>query len=484
MKHTAILASVVLLATLLVLPGCGRDRGADLAAGPDGPPPTVVLIFIDTLRADRLGCYGNERDTSPNLDRLASESIVFDSAISQASWTLPSFFATFSGQHVQCLWNKAGERSLPTNLPLLGDYFFDAGYTTAGFVDVARLTRDYGFASGFELWDDEPRDGTAALSGRALEWLDRVRDVDRRFLLLHAFDVHGPFDAPAPFDTLFVSAAQLEEPAPGEGVPVHEKNHVFDHIPKYQHMDGRRNLDYYVSRYDGGIRWVDGMIGSFLDSLKSRGLYDDALIVVTSDHGESLSEHRFYLDHGMMYDDILRVPLIVKLPHGAGGGKRIAGQVQLIDLLPTFLDVLQVEPTFPLAGRSLLPVIDGRETETAEWTYSMEGIMHQWVIRSNEWKYARLVPGSKSPQAWRTCPWADQDDKKAVREFLFHLAEDGGETVDVSREHPEMTARLSGMIDDWLEQQAALKQLLTGSSDVVIDEKTRRELQALGYLGD
>lgn len=468
-----------LLLLALCVGNCARD---DNGLKDVDNPATVIFISIDCLRADHLGCYGYRFNTSPHIDRLAQDAVVFENAISQASWTLPSYFSQFVSQYLPPIWSGPGDRRLPPTLTQMPEYFKAAGYATAGFIDTVYLQDKFGFGPGFDVYDQEARDGTEPLLARAWRWL-RDEPNPRRFLFFHTLDVHGAYRPPAPFDTLFVTPETLIEPGENEGVPVADKKPVFNMIPRYQYLEGHRNLDYYACQYDGCIRWVDDLVGAFMDSMRSADLYEESLIVVSADHGESLTEHQFYLDHGVLYDDVIRVPLLVKLPHNRAAGLRIPGQVQLIDLLPTFLDVLEIEPSQPLAGSSLLPVIAGDVEETAPYAFFMEGIMPQWGVRTNEWKFIRKQPGGQQ-NVWETCPDSDPDNRELLVDELFDLRQDPGETRNVIGAEPGIADSLRTILMGWLTEQREMKDHIAAGAPVVMDERTRQELRALGYAGD
>jgi len=480
MKYARIGTWVFLCVVVFCCVRCGqvdRERPATPRAE---TPSTVILVVIDSLRPDHLGCYGYRKPTSPTIDRLAANGVVFETAIAQATWTLPSFFALFTSQYTPAVIGE-GPRSLPASEPLMAEYFKQAGYATAGFVDNGWLGRIHGFSRGFDTYDDSARDGTGPLLARALTWLREEPDKNH-FLFFHTNDVHGPYTPPPPYDTLFVTAESLIELPDAEGVPVSDTNHVFGLIPKYQYLRGHRNLDYYVAQYDGCIRYVDSLLGAFFDVLKAEGIFDTALIVITADHGESLTEHSYFLDHGIVTDQVMKVPLIVKFPEKYGITGRFSGQVQLIDLLPTFLDYLGVEPRRPISGTSLLRVISGEMEETAPYAFCAEGIMKQWAVRSRRWKYVRKIPGSKEEQVWRTCP-DSKPNRDAVVEELYDLRADPQETRNLISFNGTMAEKMSALIDEWLAEGALRRTRMSDVGKVELDEKTKRELRALGYTG-
>jgi arylsulfatase A-like enzyme len=444
-------------------------------------PRNVIFVFVDTLRADHLGCYGYPRDTSPHLDELAAEGVVFENAIAQAPWTLPSFMSLFTSHYMVDTHDRHDKKKLPGSLPVLPEYFKAAGYATGGFVDIVYLHARYGFERGFDVHVEQNREGTAPLIDQALAWLQQEPER-RHFLFLHTYDVHGPYRSPPPFNTQFVTRAALEEPPPEEAIPVSRPSHVFNRIPSYQYVEGHHNLEYYVAQYDGAIAYIDSLLGGFFDELKQLGLYDDALILVSSDHGESLNEHSYFLDHGILTDPVIKVPLIVRFPHRRHAGLRVSGQVQLIDVYPTCLEMLDLEPLVPIGGKSLLPVIQGKQQRTATRAYFSDGIMDQWGIRSADWKYVRKIPGSREIQVWETCPDSDLNDRSAVVEELFDLRSDPGERLNLIASEPDRAAAHAVKLGVFLSREEQLHtQLVIEYEDVVLDEETKRKLRALGY---
>lgn len=464
-------------ALLLLLALCGLQCGRAATS-----PQNVIFIFVDTLRADHLGSYGYPRDTSPQLDRLAAEGVVFENAISQASWTLPSFMSLFTSHYMVNMHDRYGKRKLPKTLPVLTEYFRDAGYATGGFVDINYLHAKYGFERGFDVHVEQSREGTESLIAQALDWI-QTESERPHFVFLHTYDVHGPYRSPPPFNTQFVTPAVLEEPPRDEAIPLSRPSHVFNRIPSYQYAEGHRNLLYYVAQYDGAIAYVDSLLGGFFDELKRLGLYDDALILVSSDHGESLTENDYFLDHGILTDPVIKVPLIVRFPGGQHAGLRVSGQVQLIDIYPTCLELLDLEPAVPINGHSLLPVIRGERGSTAPRAYFFDGIMDQWGIRSEDWKYVRKIPGSREDQVWKTCPDSDLNDRGAVVEELFDLRSDPGERLNQIESQPDEAAVHSHLLDAFLTRENELRRLLViENEDVVLDEETKQKLRALGYV--
>jgi arylsulfatase A-like enzyme len=311
-----------------------------------GPaPPLVILYLVDTLRADHLPIYGYRRDTAPNLVQFARDAVVFEQAIASSSWTKPSVASILTSLRPRdhgCLQFYS-----PFDLSnvTLAERLRQAGYTTGAIVaNPILLGRNTGFAQGFSYF--------AAARGRlqarevvddGLAFLDRTQGLPR-FLYLHTMDPHAPYNPPSPFDRLFSKPAGSERTVPPGGEETLDLEHV-------------------VAEYDGEIAYGDRQFGRLLRKLKRRRVYDQALIVFLADHGEELME-RGHLGHGQtLFDEVVRVPLVVKFPGGRHSGSRIAQQVRLVDVLPTIMKSQGRAVPQGIAGRPLQQMLAGSPDE-------------------------------------------------------------------------------------------------------------------------
>jgi arylsulfatase A-like enzyme len=297
------------------------------------PPRHVILISIDTLRADHLGCYGYTGARTPNIDALAAEGALFENAATAAPLTLPAHSSIFTGRTPlrHGIVDNFGFR-LPDGETTLAEKLNAHGFATGGFAGAFVLDSRFGVAQGFETYVDRfetPSESATGLGGHersadqvlppALEWM--AGQGERPFFaFVHFFDPHAPYDPPSAF---------LE--APGSD----------------------------AARYDAEIAFVDSQVGKLVAFLKERGLYGDSLIVLLADHGESLGEHG-ESTHGLfVYDATIRVPLLVR-GRGIVPGTRIGAQVRTIDVMPTVLELLGLTPGPEVEGRSLEPLLVGR----------------------------------------------------------------------------------------------------------------------------
>jgi arylsulfatase A-like enzyme len=322
---------------------------------PPAPPANVVVIAFDALRADHLGCYGHPRPTSPRIDALAREGIVFETAVSPAPWTLPAFASMFTG--LLPSHHRAGEGKLPyvsgldAAQPTLASVLHDRGFRTAAFVSNTWVGPTVGLDRGFEA--HEVLADARGAADRATAWLAHP-PAERFFLFVHLFEPHAPYTPPPDDARLFV-APEYDGPF-RTAFPTVWKNGVPEMRvdPHWTPEDRRRIGDLY----DAEIHHADGLVGRLLDTLAAAGRAGDTLVVVVSDHGEELFDHGA-LDHGhTLFDELLRVPLVVRLP-GAAAGQRIAAQVSTVSLLSTVLDAVGVDAPPARDAPSLMPLVRG-----------------------------------------------------------------------------------------------------------------------------
>jgi arylsulfatase A-like enzyme len=354
------------LTAALAAAGC---RSPVSKAGQATPPPVptagngvnVLLVTIDTLRADHLGAYGYFRDTSPHLDALARRGTLFEQAYTYWPKTRGSFVAIMTGRLAsQSGYGKSHPQLLDFN-PTLASTLAAAGYQTAAVVDNPNVARGFGYAKGFaryrETWEETSL-GSEMARARAIT-ADGVRFLSaarpgRPFLLwLHYVNPHAPYQPPPPFDTAFLDAAAARGPRlrPVDG--------FHGGVSKHWAIAGK-TLGWYRAQYDGEIAAVDAEVGRVLAALWASPVRDRTLVIVTSDHGESLGEHDYYFDHGEdLFDPSLRIPLLVAGP-GVRAGQRTDLLASTLDLLPTVLDAAKVSYPPDLAGESLLPALRGQ----------------------------------------------------------------------------------------------------------------------------
>jgi len=307
---------------------------AACGAGPRDARPDVVLVVIDTLRADALSCYGNPRDTTPHLDRLAREAILFEHAFAHAPNTVPSHASLFTGLHPDA--HAAGNAEVPGRGPAaladafetLAERFAAAGWQTAAFTDGAKLGPGWNLLQGFEHVECDSA-GAAAKVDQALAFLRERRDGRPLFLLLHTYQVHMPYTAPAAWARRFDPdyAGPLAAPDAANRAAWNERGELPPHDLFADHARFTpRDVEHLRALYHGELAYTDAELARLWPALQPL-----ALIAVTSDHGEEFGEHGQF-GHRQLHRETLHVPLLVRLPGGELGGRRVGTRVGLIDL--------------------------------------------------------------------------------------------------------------------------------------------------------
>jgi arylsulfatase A-like enzyme len=438
--------------------GCERSTGpSDLALDPQRPP--IILITLDTTRRDRLGCYGYRRETSPSFDRFCAEATRFDRAYSTTSWTLPAHASLFTGKYTHshgARYDAAGPlvlgdvidhgrasryraRGLAEGERTLAAALADAGYATGGFVAGPWMKRVFGLDAGFEHWDDDGIDEengrrAEAVTDRALAWLgeNASRPV---FAFLNYYDPHSPYSPPEGWRDRFTGGA----PAPPQGAPM--------------------TLEQANQLYDAEILYTDHHLGRLFDQLRAWGLYDAAWIVVTADHGDVIGEHGTAGHGRYLWEEEIRIPLVVKRPAGVGAGTVDGEAIQLNDLMPWLLGELGLDVPEQLGG----PRSRGDDAILVE-LYPLPV-----MFAKGDWRV--LIEGSYK-YVWNS----------KGRHKLHDLRRRGAEDENLMERVPDrfevMDERLVALLGS-LPTPLARRE----SPDFELEASTQRALQGLGYLG-
>ncbi len=483
-------------------------RGPSASSARSAKGPNVVLLSIDTVRADRLGCYGSGEVKTPNLDALASDGVLFENSISQANITGPSHTTMLTGLYPAEHGVLSNGQPIPHKTKTWVEDVGAAGWETAGFVSGFTLVEAAsGLAPRFERFDDalfEWRwmpDDCARLRwvkdlirvmnvrGRRLQRADRpagetidsvqswieTRDASRPFFLFaHFYDPHAPYHPPAPFDRMYDANWKGEPFVNWYTLSTRERKELVVDPAKLAHM---------LAEYHGEISYADEQAGRLIKLLRDRGVYDDTLIVFTSDHGEELGEHEIFFDHGAtLYDSELHVPLIVKPPRSmatAKRGSRVATQVRTLDLGATICDVLGVKPSYQLSGASLAPLFsEPPKTERDAFSFSdLPGVMSDYELDAR----ALSLRQSGFKWIWTSEYWLDSQ-RIAPRYELYDVAHDPLEAKNLLA---DPTFKPS---DEQVKMRDALDKLVTATAKLpepgTIDPDTRKALRSLGYFGN
>jgi arylsulfatase A-like enzyme len=440
------------LAALLVL--------GTLACAPPAPKRNVVLIVVDTLRADRLGAWGFPRGTTPHLDALARRAVSFPRAYAPATWTLPSVASILTGLHPTTLAATQFRSRIPEAVETLAERLRREGYGTAAVVSHILVASRGGFARGFDHFDEEEIGGTARVSSPGVtargERLLRTFAATGKpfFLLLHYFDPHWKFVRHDGYGWSAASAGRLD------GGERHQDVTVLDPPPTAE------EIAFLADRYDEEVRFTDAAIGRILRSLETLGIEEETIVVVTSDHGEELWDHgRFgHGDTQSLHEEVVRVPLIVR-----GLADRVAierGTVSLVSATPTILD---------LVG---LPVDDAFEAPSLAGPRTIGPVLCEFVFTGR--------PQLNEPARGVFRAWIDGrhklvEDETGANVALFDLEADPAERVDLA--HAD-AARAAALAEALHLRVAELRRLAHPPETLDMTGTERERLEALGYVGD
>ena len=437
------------LSPSLLLSGCGKRQHAK--------KPNIILITLDTTRADRLGCYGYRRQTSPNIDKLAEESVLYTRAIAPSSWTLPSHASLFTGKFTSShgarydpdgpllltnaisgpkSWDAYRARGLAQNEVTLAEVLKETGYTTAAVVGGPWMKRIFGLNKGFDYYNDSQ---ISTVNGRlasqvttsALNWLERRREK-KFFLFLNYFDPHGPYSPPEGFALRF--------------------------LPKGTNFTGREpTLEEINALYDAEILYMDHYIGRFLQKLKVENLYNDTLIIVTSDHGELFGEHGKFGHGHYLYQEELHVPLFIKYPAGEVSPKRTDLRAQLTDILPMIYERVGITIPGNIQGTSPSQI---KHPIIAE-TYPLPLISKDGSWQSIFEGDFKFIWNSKN------------------QHMLFNLKDDPEENVNIIVQDSKRTERMWAQMEQYLAKLPKPGLAVPAGEP---DDQTREALKSLGYV--
>jgi len=390
---------------LLVLLGSSfiqNARGATVSAA---ARPNIIFIVVDALRADHLSSYGYGRMTSPHVDSLlAGQGVRFSDVSAASAWTNPSNGAMLIGRlpsEVDTVWADP-QRRIPATEMLLAEYLADAGYQTAGFVSNWWMDERFGYAQGFETYvrttgSEEERERASTLNALAKDWLETQSSQgpsDERplFLFLYYYDPHSWYDPPAPYDTLY-------DPDYTGTLTAEVFQHGQD-VVSGDITPSARDIEHLLALYDGEITYWDHELGQMAAYLDSLGLWQDSLIILTSDHGQMFGEHGKWVHRNSLYEEVLRVPLLMRYPGVLGAGQEVNAPVSNMDILPTVLELLDIDLPTTLQGQSLIPLLQGAapesrkifaelagETDPQGDAYWIAPHTYLYSVKQDGWKY-------------------------------------------------------------------------------------------------
>ena len=447
-KFRAIVA-IIMASAMPFVSGCSTDDATDVLIS-QPPFKNVVIVVVDTLRPDRLGVFGYGRDTSPNIDSFAGEAVVFDRAFSVSPWTRTSVVSMFTSMYPVAHACQDTDDLADDSLVMMAEVFKANGFSTGGFSTNISVSEKFNVAQGFdefvyferEPWfanhPGRPDPGYVPIEGMmadAFRWLIDVGD-EPFFFYFHSTDPHWQYQPPTEFALW------------GDGT--------------------------FGDLYDGEVRYTDFYFQEIVDHLTRLGKLDETLIVFTADHGEEFFEHGGTGHGHTLYDELLRVPLIIRHPRFTP--RRIVEPVRLVDLLPTFIEAFDLDSNGAMIqGKSTLPLLLGESAAEPREAFVLAEVMYPSKIQGisleeNDWKLIQVIEMQPS----RGFPRGKRDSWE-----LYDLNQDPGETVNVVRFNPDVLASARDRMKN-------LRKTFDASGlegkDADIDEETREALRSLGYV--
>jgi len=485
-EHTR--GPLVAAGALLALVACG-GRGADKTS----PATPVVLVSFDTLRADRLGCYGYERRSlTPHIDALAGDGIVFLDHISAAPWTIPAHISLLTslwpGSHGvtgslrELREDESDYHVLSESRTTLAELLQARGWATGAFTAGDTLDPRFGYGQGFETYDTSMLKLREESVRAMLDWVKQRRDRPF-FLFWHTFEAHAPYLGTRFLeDVLAVErAAEVREAVTRYGDKLRRGE---AQAGRFEHVLERRDAftpEVTEALYEGAIADADEWLGRVVEELRSLGLYDRSLVIFTSDHGEEFrdrSNDAFYNAHGHdLFREMVRVPLIVKLPGGAAAGTRVSGTSRGVDVMPTILDVVRVAGTPEMQGVSLRPLWETVDAAPrAAFVEALESQGEAKAIQAGRYKYIVRMGSEEVLREGRGhIPPAPE------WRGLFDLRDDPGERRNlVEGEMPEATRQEADRLDRALREHVLAQH--PDSRPASLDPEMIERLRTLGYV--
>lgn len=435
------------------------------AAAPAAAPkkPNVILISLDTLRADRLGCYGFSRATSPHLDAFAGAAHLFENCFSPSSWTLPAHVAVMTGLHPGAHESNSPDgKTMPANAQTLAELAASRGYRTAAFTGGAFVAQEWGFARGFERYNFYTKSQTGDAIGDSLAWLRSLVGAPF-FLFFHTYAVHEPYTPPAEYIERFAD--------PGYDGPL-VRQFTFedrDFVLGLTEADKRQVQNLYLAE----IAHVDAMLGYLFGQLKKDGLWNDTLVVLFSDHGEEFWEHGRW-GHGVtLYDEQLHVPLIIKLP-AQSNASRIPELISLVDVFATVSGALGVRTAQADDALDLMPLMTGAQVRPAR-----PYVVSEVGFRDDPWARIPSEPARRSIRTVDTKLIRNPSDPAEERYDLLH---DPSELSSLAAPQAPAPDDLGRTLDAFLDSTNSSRQKWVAGQQQAEIADLSEELEALGYL--
>jgi arylsulfatase A-like enzyme len=398
-KIKSAFVTILLLTAVFVVNGCvGNKKMARQCDIPiSNSKKNVILITVSTLRADHVGCMGYGRDTTPNFDVFAKKNILFKNAFATSSWAMPSMGSIFTSRYPSQHGATHINKSLGADNYTLAQMLKDHGYYTIGFCCNPRLSSDYGFARGFDLYDDYS--ASIILQSMSFEKEDSLETNKRRtndlvndaamrwlknnthkpfFLSVHYYDNHWDYLPPSPYNTLY--DPNYKGTLDGRQIA---------REPLYSNRPSDRDVEHMIALYDGQVRQTDADLGEMLRALENMGLMSNSIVIIMGDHGDSFYEHGHTSHHGV-YDELVHVPLAISLPNDANNVQVIDSLASGVDIVPTILELLDLSVPPACEGKSLKPAIEGKQKSDNDFVrieYTGGAVPDSFALRTTRYKF-------------------------------------------------------------------------------------------------
>jgi len=416
----------------------------------------IILISVDSLRPDHLGIYGYFRNTSPNIDRFAEEAIIFKNAFAQSYWTLPCHASIFTSRYPSVHGAIDKSRRLDRSEITLAEVLRDNGYRTLAFTGGGYVSSVFGLSQGFDIFiEDDP-----SLTGNiksALKWIELNKDK-KFFIFLHGYEVHSLPMVPRQFLSRYVDPKYNGVAKSFNLDWSGDLHNIYNYTYSLNNMSfllNKSDIEYIIDCYDGGVNYIDYNIGELIDELKKLNLDKKTIVIITSDHGQALMEHGYIGAHQDIYDEVIHVPLIIKIPN-LSFKRVIENQVRSIDIMPTILDLVGLNIPNTVQGKSLLPLIRGDINLSFPVFSEKEDAI---AIRMDGFKYI-----------WRA----------SGKHELYNLTSDPKEQINIIDKYPNLGKIFQNEIERFIKtnKSNALNNSKISEEEV---KKIESRLKELGY---
>jgi len=418
----------------------------------------VILISIDSLRADHLGCYGYPRETSPNINLMSRDSVLFKKCISQGTSTLVSHAAMLTSlipAHHGASMTK--QMRLPDKVETFAQILKNNQYATVSFNDGGQLSTKFGLNRGFDHYDDHPKDRKILkllfrkIVDKSIDWIEK-NQRKKFFMFLHTFEVHHPYAPKKKY------LEHFERGYSGKFGPIISIEEILE-IFRKKTIISEEDRKHMINAYDAEIRSMDESFGRLMIFLKDKHLYDNTIIVLTADHGDEFGEHGAYGMHAhSLFNELLHVPFILKLGGNVQAGKEINSLTACIDFAPTLLELLGLPSLETSDGKSLVPLLLG-DNNAGE----------RFIIAQMD-----RPDNFADPENWALVT----DRWKIYKDALYDLKNDPGEMIDFSSEYPELKESLKRVALEYMTERLSKVR----EKKIELDDELKEKLKSLGYI--